>query len=158
MYHHQIYVVLGDRIQETMTIRNKAVSQFAKEDLYSSELNQQVLWNPCILCNHTSRTTMDYMGYCVRGDNFRYTEWFRWDKTNMCRSGTSPRGLNCTTTLGTLAKILTCRPRLRPAHMPNLRLLQARFRAALLKQFQGDHVPPQRGPSNSRVSMPLPNV
>ena len=31
------------------------------------------------------------------------------------------------------------------AHMPQMRFLQARYRAALLKQFQGGHVPPQRG-------------
>ena len=67
-----------------------AFSQFAKALQHSSELNQSVPWNVCILCNRTTivsnttvaENTIGFMGFSARGDNFRYTEWFRWDPIN----------------------------------------------------------------------------
>jgi iduronate 2-sulfatase len=120
-----------------------AFSQFAKAMQHSSELNQSVPWNVCVTCN---RTTIHFMGFSVRGDNYRYTEWFGWDQINEVPLWNITEGVelyNHTRDYGQDFDLST--PTQNLAHMPNLRLLQARFRAALLKQFQGDHEPPQRG-------------
>jgi len=130
-----------------------AFSQFAKASQHSSELNQSVPWNVCILCNRTTivsnttvaENTIGFMGFSARGDNFRYTEWFRWDPINEVPFWNITEGVelyNHTGDYGQDFDLST--PTQNLAHMPNLHLLQARFRAALLKQFQGDHEPPQR--------------
>jgi hypothetical protein len=92
------------------------------------------------------RATIDFMGFSVRGDNYRYTEWFGWDQINEVPLWNITEGVelyNHTRDYGQDFDLST--PTQNLAHMPNLRLLQARFRAALLKQFQRDHEPPQRG-------------
>ena len=137
--------VLADPTDQT-NWKPYAYSQFAKANELARELNQQVPWNVCILCNRTNLTTMDYMGLSVRGDNFRYTEWFGWDKANSVPFWNITEGVefyNHTGDFGQDFDLST--PTQNMAGTPHLRLLQRRYRAALLKQFQGDHVPPQRG-------------
>ena len=54
-----------------------AFSQFAKALTHSPELGTLVPWDTCTKCN---RSTIDYMGFSVRTDEWRYTEWKEWDK------------------------------------------------------------------------------
>ena len=41
------------------------------------ELGVRAPWNECTKCN---RTDIDFMGYSLRSDRWRYTEWAAWDK------------------------------------------------------------------------------
>lgn len=54
-----------------------AYSQFAKQLRYSKELKTQELWDVCDQCSHTD---IDAMGYSIRSDDWRYTEWVHWNK------------------------------------------------------------------------------
>lgn len=54
-----------------------AFSQFAKTYAWSDELQRQELWNDCTGCNHAD---IEVMGYSVRSDDWRLTEWVAWDK------------------------------------------------------------------------------
>ena len=38
-------------------------------------------WNVCLMCNETGKSAADYMGYSVRSDEWRYTEWHVYDTT-----------------------------------------------------------------------------
>jgi iduronate 2-sulfatase len=120
-----------------------AFSQFAKAMQHSPELNESVPWNVCVPCN---RTAIDFMGFSVRGDDYRYTEWFGWDQINEVPFWNVTEGVelyNHTGDYGQDFDVST--PTENLAHTPELRVLQAHYRAALLKQFHGDHEPPQRG-------------
>ena len=56
--------------------RPYAFSQFAKGLSFSSELQRRVPWGTCTKCN---KHAIDYMGYSIRSDRWRLTEWVAWD-------------------------------------------------------------------------------
>lgn len=56
-----------------------AFSQFAKGLTHSSELKEKVDWDTCNKCQ---LNTIDVQGYSVRGADWRYTEWLRWNQTS----------------------------------------------------------------------------
>lgn len=51
-------------------IKNMSLSQFTKCGTNMSQMET---------CLHTSRQKFDYMGYTMRTDRYRYTEWVAWD-------------------------------------------------------------------------------
>lgn len=53
-----------------------AFSQFAKQVKEYGPYGKQP-WDPCTKC---LRNQWAYMGFSVRNDRWRYTEWFAWDK------------------------------------------------------------------------------
>lgn len=56
-------------------INDYAFSQFAKA--YDSNME------PFDVCNQCTRTQIDFMGYAVRDDVFRYVLWAHWNKTSL---------------------------------------------------------------------------
>ena len=64
-------------------IRPYAFSQFAKSLTFSSELGKMVQWDECDKCDKTTKVTdpeanahaIDYMGYSLREDRWRFTEY-----------------------------------------------------------------------------------
>ena len=54
-----------------------AFSQFAKANVKSGAYGVQP-WNTC---TYTARKDFDYMGFSIRNDRWRYTEWCVWNKT-----------------------------------------------------------------------------
>lgn len=60
-------------------LREYAFSQFAKDSIHSAELQQKVLWGECTRCN---RNDIEAMGYSVRSDAWRLTEWVAWNQSS----------------------------------------------------------------------------
>lgn len=57
-----------------------AFSQFAKRYHHASELhNEKVLWDECTTCENSDIIAM---GYSVRDERWRYTEWASWNGTS----------------------------------------------------------------------------
>eukprot|EP00051_Salpingoeca_urceolata_P007397 m.97450 g.97450 ORF g.97450 m.97450 type:complete len:530 (-) comp15222_c0_seq5:52-1641(-) len=56
-------------------IKPYAFSQFAK-----AKTNKGKPWDPCTECE---RDEIDFMGFSVRSDKWRYTEWVHWNHTAM---------------------------------------------------------------------------
>eukprot|EP00039_Didymoeca_costata_P002451 m.60288 g.60288 ORF g.60288 m.60288 type:complete len:647 (+) comp11309_c0_seq3:126-2066(+) len=69
------YVLRGIKPNATQNVY--AFSQFPKIVAFFKGYGNQP-WDPCTKCN---LSTWDYMGYSVRNDRWRYTEWFLWNKT-----------------------------------------------------------------------------
>mmetsp|Transcript_96 Transcript_96/g.294 ORF Transcript_96/g.294 Transcript_96/m.294 type:complete len:210 (-) Transcript_96:63-692(-) len=57
------------------TERNYSFSQFAKRGPDSAP------FDVCMECFPTGSDAADFMGYSVRSADWRYTEWYRWNKT-----------------------------------------------------------------------------
>lgn len=57
-----------------------AFSQFAKAMSFSKELQRQEPWDVCTKCQHGDIVVM---GYSVRDDRWRYTEWAGWDNVSL---------------------------------------------------------------------------
>ena len=72
-------LILKDGITSGTGIKNYTFSQFAKGYVYSNELHEKELWSECSKCKHPD---IDVMGYSVRSDDWRYTEWIEWNKTS----------------------------------------------------------------------------
>lgn len=43
------------------------------------ETNHTVSWESMSDCHWTRRADLDYMGYSIRTDQYRFTQWFVWD-------------------------------------------------------------------------------
>ena len=54
-----------------------AYSQFAKQNTKHAPYGVQP-WSTCTKCN---RSQWDYMGFSLRDDRWRYTEWVQWNKS-----------------------------------------------------------------------------
>eukprot|EP01060_Flectonema_neradi_P016062 TRINITY_DN2266_c1_g1_i1.p1 TRINITY_DN2266_c1_g1~~TRINITY_DN2266_c1_g1_i1.p1 ORF type:complete len:532 (+),score=87.49 TRINITY_DN2266_c1_g1_i1:48-1643(+) len=72
--------IIRDGIVSGTGIKNYTFSQFAKNFTYSDELHKQEAWNECGSCTHHD---IDLMGFSVRSDNWRYTEWVVWNKSSL---------------------------------------------------------------------------
>ena len=57
-----------------------AFSQFAKQISYDSHEKKEEPWGLCVKC---TRSDIDYMGFSIRSDQWRYTEWVAWNKTRL---------------------------------------------------------------------------
>eukprot|EP01060_Flectonema_neradi_P000043 TRINITY_DN1003_c5_g1_i1.p1 TRINITY_DN1003_c5_g1~~TRINITY_DN1003_c5_g1_i1.p1 ORF type:complete len:543 (+),score=96.35 TRINITY_DN1003_c5_g1_i1:52-1629(+) len=71
--------ILREGITTGTGIKNYTFSQFAKNFTEAPEVGKDELWGVCEGCNHPD---IDVMGYSVRSDNWRYTEWITWNKTS----------------------------------------------------------------------------
>ena len=61
----------------TKTDARYAFSQFAKKYVWDAALHAREAWNTC---GGVNRSAFDVMGFSVRADDWRYTEWLPWDK------------------------------------------------------------------------------
>lgn len=59
------------------TTERYAFSQFAKKYEWSAALQARAAWNTC---GGVNRSAFDVMGFSVRAEGWRYTEWVPWDK------------------------------------------------------------------------------
>ncbi|XP_065191322.1 iduronate 2-sulfatase-like [Sycon ciliatum] len=57
-----------------VSVKNVSLSQFPK---CGSNLTHMGT------CEHRDKHLLDYMGYTIRTDQYRYTEWFRWNGTEL---------------------------------------------------------------------------
>ena len=140
-------------------IRSYAFSQFAKSLYYSAELKKIVPWDTCDKCDKKTLVTdpnitdplrkhaIDYMGYSLREDRWRFTEWIRWDTKNLRPLWNSTDPYNAielydhADDFGASMDVATAKVNL--AHEPELQSFVAHFRQALRTQFNHDHEPPQ---------------
>lgn len=58
-------------------VNSHAFSQFAKQRISTGE--------PIGVCTNCERDQIDFMGYAVRDDMFRYVLWVHWNKTSLVR-------------------------------------------------------------------------
>jgi iduronate 2-sulfatase len=138
--------ILEDPPSTGVGLRQYAFSQFAKGMQHSKELGKAVPWNTCTKCNRS--TDIAYMGYSIRDDRWRFTQWIAWNGTTLrpLWNGTAEFDAqelydhhgdfgasfdNATATVNLAAE-------------PQYAGVVARLAAALRAQFQGDHEPPQQ--------------
>ena len=135
----------------TSHYKQYAFSQFAKALMFSSELQKQVGWNVCTTCKHN---TIDFMGYSIRDDNWRYTLWLNWNKTATLPLWDSVEGeelYNHTGDYG--ASMDAATPVRNQASDQGLQAVKAVLKAALITQFKGDHLPPAAGTDSTAGSL-----
>ena len=90
---YSLEAILVDPPRTGVGVRPYAFSQFAKSLIHSKELGTVVPWDECDKCDKTTKVTdpeasdprhkqaIDYMGYSLREDRWRFTEWISWDTT-----------------------------------------------------------------------------
>lgn len=113
-----------------------AFSQFAKKNDSSRELHRPEPWDVCTKCMHA---TIQYMGYSVRDDRWRFTQWVRWRPQEGLPAWDAIQGVELYDhdhDFGTSFDAAS--PTVNVAADPANAAVVERLRAAMLAQFNGD--------------------
>eukprot|EP00756_Hemistasia_phaeocysticola_P024699 Hpha_TRINITY_DN15963_c0_g5::TRINITY_DN15963_c0_g5_i1::g.74487::m.74487/K01136/IDS; iduronate 2-sulfatase len=116
--------------------KDYAFSQFAKQNVKSTELHKTEAWGVCTECSHSD---IDVMGYSIRSDNWRYTEWVGWDKEKLLPQWTTVKGVelyNHTGDYGTSIDRAT--PTVNLHKDPSLESVVTKLQGALHQHFNND--------------------
>ena len=146
-------------------LRQYAFSQFAKSMIKSPQSQQElpplVPWDECEKCDKrtlvtnlssTDKDTMhaiEYMGYSLREDRWRFTEWIKWEPRTLrplWNSSSAPfNAIELYDHAGDFgASMDVATDKVNLAHEPQWASVVTRLRAVLRVQFKGDHEPPQQ--------------
>ena len=139
--------------------RQYAFSQFAKSLTHSQELGKLVPWDTCDKCaktnlftntsdpNPLTKSAIDYMGFSVRSERWRLTQWVRWDPTTLSPLWNHSAEFSAfelydhQNDFGRSMDAATARVNL--AEKPQYKAVVGQLGAVLRSQFRGDHEPPQ---------------
>lgn len=137
--------ILEDPPPSGVGLRPYAFSQFAKAMTHSTELGKSVPWDACTKCNRS--TDIAYMGYSIRDDRWRFTQWVAWDGPTLrpLWNGTAEFDANeLYDHLGDYgASFDAATATVNLAGEAQYAGVVERLGTALRAQFEGDHEPPQ---------------
>lgn len=126
-------------------LRPYAFSQFAKGMSFSRELNKSVPWGTCTKCNRS--TDIAYMGFSIRDDRWRFTQWVAWDGPTLRPLWNGTAEFNAKELYDHAgdygASFDVATPTVNLAADAQYAGVVKRLGAALRAQFEGDHEPPQ---------------
>ena len=117
-----------------------AFSQFAKSMEYSRELKKPEPWNECTKCAHKDIVVM---GYSVREDRWRYTEWVHWNNATSLPEWSQSAGVELYDHDGDYGTDMdAASPTENVASNPKYESVVKRLSAVIRQQFDNDHLKP----------------